>query len=83
MPADVDLLKNDVPAESSRETPWGIVRLSRQPCFRVVSAGCRHPAETGRLLYDVFVDYDTLEPDSDVHALIVDRLGAVTPSGWA
>jgi 5'-nucleotidase len=79
MPHDVDVLKVDVPCTAAANTPWRITRLSRQRCYRVLPSGRKHLAEKRRLGYTRSVDIATLEPDSDVHALLVDRVVSVTP----
>nr|WP_320131007.1 5'/3'-nucleotidase SurE [uncultured Holophaga sp.] len=76
LPSGVDVLKVDVPDNASPRTPWRLTRLSRQPYVHVQmepGAGLRE----GRLT--VGVDEATLEPDSDIHALVKERLVAVTP----
>lgn len=79
LPWDVDLLKVDIPCDATRDTPWRITRLSRQSYFRAVPSGRQYLAEKRRLDYTIEVDREALEPDSDVHALCVDRVVAVTP----
>jgi len=79
MPADVDVLKVDVPCDASPGTPWQVTRLSRQRYFQVLPSGRRYLAEKRRLRYEVRVGLDTLEPDSDVYAVQVDRVVSVTP----
>lgn len=79
MPRDVDLLKVEVPRDATPETPWRITRLSRQRYFRALPSGRNDLAEKRRLDYDILIDHATLEPDSDVHALRVDRVVSVTP----
>ncbi|MGD8623310.1 MAG: 5'/3'-nucleotidase SurE [Anaerolineae bacterium] len=79
MPGDVHVLKVDIPADATPHTPWQTTRLSRQRYFQPLPSGRRHLAEKRRLGYDMIVDYDTLEPDSDIHAVRVDRVVSVTP----
>jgi 5'/3'-nucleotidase len=79
MPPDVDLLKIEVPCDASPNTPWRVARLSRQRYFYALPSGRRYLAEKRRLGYEMAIDYDTLEPDSDIQALLVDRVVAVTP----
>lgn len=79
LPPDVDLLKVDIPCNATPDTPWRVTRLSRQRYFQILPSGRRYLGEKRRLGYDVMVDRTTLEPDSDVHALSVDRLVSVTP----
>jgi 5'-nucleotidase len=79
MPADVDLLKVDIPCDASPETLWRVTRLSRQRYFQALPSGRRYLAEKRRLGYEIAVDHATLEPNSDVHAVLVDRVVSVTP----
>jgi 5'-nucleotidase len=79
MPFDVDVLKVEVPSDATPETPWRVTRVSRQRYFRALPSGRRHLAEKRRLGYDMVIDHDTLEADSDIHAVLVDRVVSVTP----
>lgn len=79
MPDDVDVLKLDIPAEATPATPWRVTRLSRQRYFEALPSGRRYLAEKRRLGYQMAVDHASLEPDSDIHALAVDRIVSVTP----
>ncbi|WP_243384269.1 5'/3'-nucleotidase SurE [Geothrix alkalitolerans] len=79
LPKDVDLLKLDVPEGATSETPWRLSRLSRQRYFELAfeDPGLHSRLKDGRVT--VQVDHDALEPDSDVHALVRDRVVALTP----
>jgi 5'-nucleotidase len=79
MPPDVDLLKIEVPCDATPDTPWRLARLSRQRYFQATPSGRRYLAEKRRLGYRMVIDHDRLEPDSDIQALLVDRVVAVTP----
>ena len=79
MPFDVDVLKVDVPCDAKPGTLWRMTRLSRQRYFRPLPSGRRNLADKIRLGYDMFVDHAGLEANSDVEALVVDRVVAVTP----
>jgi 5'-nucleotidase len=79
MPLDVDVLKLDVPDDATPATLWRVTRLSREGYFRALPSERTHLAEQRRLGYGISVDFDRLEADSDVHALMVDRVVAVTP----
>jgi 5'-nucleotidase len=78
MPADVDLLKLDIPSDATPDTPWRVTRLARQRYFRALPSGRRYLGEKRRLGYDMVIDYATLEPDSDIRAVLVDRVVSVT-----
>ena len=82
LPFDVDVLKIDVPAEATDETPWRITRQSRQSYYRLFRPeGAQADEVSGwvHLDYDVIIDWDALEPDSDIAAFVRDRVISVTP----
>jgi 5'-nucleotidase len=79
MPPDVDLLKVEIPCGATPDTPWSVTRLSRQRYYRALPSGRSHLAEKRRLGYDMVIDRATLEPDSDIHAVLIDRIVSVTP----
>jgi 5'-nucleotidase len=79
LPEAVDLLKIDVPCDATRETPWRWTRLSRQRYFAPVRPVRHKLSDPGPMGFTVHVDLETLEPDSDVHALAVDHVVSVTP----
>ena len=79
LPFDVDVLKIDVPADATPNTPWRVTTVSRQS-FHI---GLPSPPETRGLLmetaYTSHFDKEKLEPDSDIWALHVDRIVSVAP----
>jgi 5'-nucleotidase len=82
LPFDVDVLKVDVPASATLETPWRITRQARQSYFRLFRpAGAQADAQSGwvHLDYDIIIDWDRLDPDSDIAAFVRDRVITVTP----
>lgn len=81
LPFDVDVLKIDVPADATPQTPWRITRQSRQPYYDAFRPAGAEPDERGlvRLDYDIKVYWEKLEPDSDIYAFARDRVIAVTP----
>lgn len=79
LPFDVDLLKIDVPEDATLDTPWRLSRLSRQRYFEMVLEAPSLESRIGDGRIIVEVDHGSLESDSDVHALAVDRVVAVTP----
>ena len=78
LPAGVDLLKLDVPTGARPDTPWRVTRVSRLPYWVspvvVDEQGKKHLRG-----YVREVDLDTLELDSDVYAIAVDKVVAVCP----
>ena len=78
MPPAVDLIKVDVPSDAGANTPWRLTRLTRQRYFESIM----EQTESGQLRfigYEQAIDLANLETDSDAHALLVDRIIAVTP----
>jgi len=79
LPFDVDVLKVDIPDSATPETPWRLTRQSRQGYFTTF---LEQPLPDSRLrdaVLRIAVDERTLERDSDIYALKVDRVVAVTP----
>lgn len=78
LPPDVDILKVDVPDTATANTPWRLTRVSRFPYYHSI---IEHDAE-GRKRFAGYrrkIDLSTLEPDSDIYALVVDRVVSVAP----
>lgn len=79
LPLGVDLLKIDVPATATPQTPWRTVSISRQRYFEGIKANRQRLDEPARVDYRIVVDRDTLEPDSDIYAMVVKQEVAVVP----
>ncbi len=79
LPPDVDILKIDVPDDATTDTPWRITRVSRQPYYVPVINGQDSDVTPDGPDYRVEIDRDSLEPDSDIHALVVERVVSVCP----
>lgn len=79
LPPDVDVLKVDVPEGASAETPWRVTRVSRQRYYYPVPPVNPDLSKPVYVDYEVRLDMETLEPDSDIWALAVDRVVAVAP----
>lgn len=79
LPFDVDVLKLDVPDDATPQTPWRLTRAARQPYFVTI------PPERADLTEPLTLDYERLahpestEPDSDIYALVIDRVVSVAP----
>ncbi len=79
LPTGVDILKVDIPQDATPQTPWRITRLSRQRYFESIVVEDPERGERRFAGYRRAVDLSTLEPDSDVYALVVDRVVSITP----
>jgi 5'-nucleotidase len=78
-PVDVDFLKLEVPAHATPQTPWRMTRMSSLRYFVPFIKRSGTQAESGQIDYRIEVPLDLTEPDSDVYALAVDGVVAVTP----
>ena len=79
MPPDVDLLKLDVPQGATRQTPWLLTRQSRQRYYVPMPARRQSLSDRGPVGYEIRYNPEDLEPDSDLHALLVQKIVSVTP----
>ncbi len=79
LPPGVDILKVDVPATATLETPWRITRLSRQRYYLPLVPSDTESPRQDSIGYYIGVDHESLEPDSDIYAFVVDRVISVTP----
>jgi 5'-nucleotidase len=78
-PDDVDVLKVDVPWGATYDTPWRVTRLSRRRVYWPTRPERVALTDTGRLGYRFDSDPAKAEPDSDVYAVLHDRVVSVTP----
>lgn len=79
LPPGVDVLKIDVPQSATPQTPWRWTCASRQRYFFPVKPHRRRSIDPGPMGFEIRVDLDTLEPDSDIRAVAVDGVVSVTP----
>ena len=69
----IPLLNLNVPRSASRTTPWRITRASHEAYFRSL-------VRDGRFVgYDVIVERERLERDSDIYAILIDQVISITP----
>ena len=79
LPDDVDLLKIDVPSGATSETEWRLTRLSRRRVYWPTRPERLALHDPGKLGYSHNSDPTSAEPDSDVYALLTDKVISVTP----
>ena len=79
LPDDVDVLKIDVPWGASAETAWRLTRLSRRRVYWPTRPERIALHDSGKLGYSYNSDPSAAEPDSDVYALLTDKVISVTP----
>ncbi len=78
-PRDVAALKIDLPDSVTASTPWRMTSQSLQPYYVSRRAKRDSLEDPGALDYEVHIDYDRLETESDIYAFVVDRVISVTP----
>lgn len=79
LPFDADLLKIDVPEDATPDTPWRVTRVSRQRHLESAVPVRERLSDPGPLNYRARREWTDLEPDSDIYALIHDRVVSVAP----
>lgn len=79
LPFDVDLLKLDVPASATPETPWRLTRVSRQRYYVPVASRGSNFSMPGPIDYEQDIQVDRLEPDSDIYAFAIDQVVSLSP----
>jgi 5'-nucleotidase len=79
MPADVDVLKVDVPSDATPETPWEITRVARRRYYEPTPPERESWEQPGIIGYRLSGDPRQERVDSDVYALRVKRVVSVTP----
>jgi 5'/3'-nucleotidase len=78
-PDDVDVLKLEIPEGATMETPWRVTRLSRRRVFWPTRPERAVLSDIGRMGYHFDADPAKAEPDSDVYAVLWDKVISVTP----
>ena len=78
-PDDVEVLKVDVPWGATPETDWEVTRLSRRRVYWPTRPERVSLADIGRLGYRFDADPNQAEPNSDVYAVLHQRVVSVTP----
>ncbi|MBI3241482.1 MAG: 5'/3'-nucleotidase SurE [Chloroflexi bacterium] len=78
LPPDVDVIKVDVPAAATPETPWQVTRLSRQRYYLPIKPQRENLTDPRKVDYHRRLDSEP-EPDSDVAAIASGKFVSVTP----
>jgi len=79
MPQDVNVLKVEIPATATPETPWEITRISPVRFYQPLPPERSSWDQPTKLGYRIADDWDKTTPDSDVHALYIKKIVSVTP----
>jgi 5'-nucleotidase len=78
-PEDVDMLKIEVPALATPETPWRMTRLAKHRYYLPMA---ERPGKWDEPFYiegQPYVEPHEVAPDSDIHTVLFDHMVSVTP----
>ncbi|MBC7263341.1 MAG: 5'/3'-nucleotidase SurE [Chloroflexi bacterium] len=78
LPTGVDVLKVDIPCDATPATPWRLTRVSRLRYFQSVVTEDENGNKQMNGYRRVFSP-EAAEPDSDIYALMVERVVSVAP----
>lgn len=79
LPTGVDVLKIDIPESATPATAWRWTRVSRQRYFFPVAPQRTSLAEALPMGFTMCADPQMVEPDSDIRAVIIDKIVSVAP----
>jgi 5'-nucleotidase len=83
MPDGVSVLNLNVPRGGTIRTELRKTVQSQQPYYVRRGPGSARPLDEPYLFpVEVVVDWDTLEPGTDIHAVVRDQVASVTPLTW-
>ncbi len=77
--SDVDVLKIDIPCDADPQTEWRVTKLSKHPYYVPVAPRRVNLEDANPMGFEIMLDKDEVEQNSDVQALAVDRVVSVTP----
>jgi len=78
-PADVNLLKVDVPSDARADTPWQLTRVSKQRYYEPVAPKRKSWSEAGAVGYRESAAFIDEPEDTDVYVLRKKRWVSVSP----
>ena len=79
MEPDVDMLKADIPKGADEHTPWKVTCLSRQQYYHATIPEPTLSSKVSDIKLSIAVDKKTLESDSDIFALHLEKCVTLTP----
>ena len=79
LPFDVDVLKIDIPANATIETPWMLTKLCRRSFYEAIPADRRNLNEHGPMGYRATDRWKDADVGSDTHTVRVREMVSVTP----
>ncbi|MEA2007682.1 MAG: 5'/3'-nucleotidase SurE [Chloroflexota bacterium] len=79
LPDDVHVLKVEIPATATPNTPWRMTRISSVKYYTPVPPQRQSHNDEGKMGYRVADDWDTAPEASDIHAVHIQKVVSVTP----
>ena len=79
LPPDVQILKVEVPALATPETPWQTTRLSTMRFYEPTGPDENSEPGLDNFGYKIASDWDQSPPGTDTHAVVNEQAVAVTP----
>ncbi len=76
---DVHLIKVDVPSHATPQTPWRLTRQATNMYFYPVVTRTGPLEEPGPMGYELKVRKEEVHPDTDIYALLYEKVVSVTP----
>ena len=79
LPADVDVLKVDVPNNATPQTPWQVTRQAKVRYYQPVPPQRKSWEEPGSVGYEMDQDFNLVPEGTDVYSMMVQQVVSVTP----
>ena len=79
MPQDVQVLKVEVPAQATPETPWQVTKLSMVRFYKPITTDLKADSGSQEIGYEIVSDRDNFPPGTDTHAVVNQGEISVTP----
>ena len=76
---DVDVLKIDVPMDATPLTQWKITRLANSSYYFKDIEKPNALSKLGDCKTTIKIDKENLDPETDIHALAIDKIVSITP----
>jgi broad specificity polyphosphatase/5'/3'-nucleotidase SurE len=68
-----------VPASATSQTDWRVASVSRQSYYQAVPDKHKQASKNKGFSYGVYINHNTLEPESDIHVFAMEKSVSVVP----
>lgn len=79
LPQNIEILKVEVPAHATTQTPWRITSLAKHRYYQPEANGRKTWDEKSSITFHSHVNLKDVTPDSDIHAVLFEQVVSVTP----